>query len=130
VAQSGLATKQLAEDYDYLAPDGSEIRLLPVLTGGGLAHCVLPAGKTSKAVVHRTVGEIWYCLSGEGEIWRKMDSAECVAQLRQSVSVTIPVGTHFQFRNTSSEPLCILISTMPPWPGEDEALPVPGYWEA
>ena len=32
-------TAQLPKDYDYLAPDGSEIRLLPEVAGGGLAHC-------------------------------------------------------------------------------------------
>ena len=124
-SQEDFVTKQLSEQYDYLAPDGSEIRLLPVMRGGGLAHCVLPPGKTSKAVTHRSVEEIWYCLSGEGEIWRKLDDTECLAQLRPNISITIPTGAHFQFRNTGSEPLRILIATMPPWPGEEEAVEVP-----
>jgi quercetin dioxygenase-like cupin family protein len=64
-------TKRLPEKADYLAPDGSEIRLLPTMNGGGLAHCTLPPGGVSKPVYHRTVEEIWYCIKGDGEVWRK-----------------------------------------------------------
>jgi mannose-6-phosphate isomerase-like protein (cupin superfamily) len=39
------------------------------------------------------------------------------------------MGVRFQFRTTSEEALCILIATMPPWPGKEEAVPVDGYWE-
>ena len=60
--------KQLGESYDYLAPDGSEIRLLPNVKGGGMCHCTLPPGKKSLAVKHKTVEEIWYFLSGQGEV--------------------------------------------------------------
>ena len=43
-------TKQLLEKYDYPAPDGSEIRLLPTMNGGGLAHCTMPWPGTQEAV--------------------------------------------------------------------------------
>jgi hypothetical protein len=56
----------IAVPYDYLAPDGSEIRLLPEVGGGGLCHCILPVGKVSKAVSHKTVDEICYFLSCQG----------------------------------------------------------------
>lgn len=115
-------TKQLQEHYDYLAPDGSEIRKLVVGEGGSLAHCTLPSGQTSQAVVHRTVEEIWYCLSGEGEVWREMNGMEEVVPFRPSTSLTIPVGTSFQFRNTGNNSLSFLITTIPPWPGEDKAM--------
>jgi mannose-6-phosphate isomerase-like protein (cupin superfamily) len=42
--------------------------------------------------------------------------------------LTIPVGTHFQFRNPGREPLCFLIVTTPPWPGAQEAVRVQDYW--
>jgi mannose-6-phosphate isomerase-like protein (cupin superfamily) len=129
-SQEGFVTKQLSKHYDYPAPDGSEIRLLPAMRGGGLAHCVLPSAKTSKAVAHRSVEEIGYCLSVEGEIWRKLDDAECLAQLRPNISITIPTGAHFQFRNTGNELLCILIATLPPWPGPEVAMPADGHWPA
>ena len=37
-------------------------------------------------------------------------------------------GTHFQFRSLGDEPLAVVGVTMPPWPGEDEAVVVPGAW--
>lgn len=37
-------TQQLSEKYDYLAPDGSEIRLLPSMKGGG-ASPLYPANR-------------------------------------------------------------------------------------
>ena len=43
---------------DHLAPDGSAIRSLLAVRGGSLAYCTLPAGATSKAVVHQTLEEI------------------------------------------------------------------------
>src|SRR5216117_2870669 len=68
----GFEVKQLRERPDEQAPDGSEIRLLPELWGGGLCHCTLPSGRTSKAVKHKTVEEIWYFVQGIGEVWRKL----------------------------------------------------------
>ena len=71
-----FSTKQLSENVDQIAPDGSEIRLLHALSGGGLCHCTLPAGNVSSAVTHKTVEEIWYFLEGQGELWRKDDLNE------------------------------------------------------
>jgi mannose-6-phosphate isomerase-like protein (cupin superfamily) len=45
------------------------------------------------------------------------------------VCLTIPLGTHFQFRSHGKEPLSAIGVTMPPWPGEDEAYDVEGPWE-
>jgi len=95
--------------------------LLPRMKSGGLRHCTLPAGKTSLAVKHKTVEEIWYFLEGKGEVWRKHGDHEEVATVEPGISLTIPLGTHFQFRNTGSGPLCFIIVTMPPWPGPEEA---------
>jgi len=110
------------------APDGSEIRLLRTMHGGGVCHCTLQQGRTSFAVRHKTVEEIWYILSGEGEIWRMFEEEEEFTSLRPGVALTIPPHTNFQFRNSSLEPLCILITTTPPWPGPEEALTAIGPW--
>jgi mannose-6-phosphate isomerase-like protein (cupin superfamily) len=123
-----FSINSLPADANYDAPDGSEIRLLPTVNGGGLSHCTLLGGATSSPVSHKTVEEIWYALSGEGDIWRKLGEQEQVAALCEGVAVTIPRGTHFQFRATGPEPLRILIVTMPPWPGPDEAVAVDGPW--
>ena len=123
-------TKRLAVDKDDVAPDGSDVRVLLGLEGGGMAHFELAPGKVSRAVTHRTVEEIWFFLSGRGAMWRKQGSREEVVPVEPGVCLTIPLGTHFQFRCFGSEPLSAIGITMPPWPGEDEATAVVGEWEA
>ena len=46
------------------------------------------------------------------------------------VALSIETGCRFQFRNTGDDDLCILIVTMPPWPGAHEARPATGRWPA
>jgi mannose-6-phosphate isomerase-like protein (cupin superfamily) len=118
----------LPDTCDVLAPDGSEIRLLVSGGRGSMVHCRLPAGQTSRAVRHRAVEELWYVLSGAGELWRKAGAEESVQALRPGLSVDIPPGAHFQFRATGPEALCVLIVTLPPWPGPQEAVRVPDHW--
>ena len=123
-----LDYKRLAKDCDTLAPDGSEIRLLSSASRGSMVHCTLNPGEVSLPVAHRTVDEVWYFLEGSGQVWRQLGEQERVAEVAPGVSLSIPVGAHFQFRTTGDRPLRFLIVTMPPWPGEDEAYPVPGRW--
>ena len=61
-------------------------------------------------------------------MWRKLNEQEEVVAVAPGVCLTIPVGTHFQFRSLGTEPLAAIAITMPSWPGEDEAYPVPGKW--
>ena len=110
------------------APDGSDVRILPCLAGGSLAHFELSPGRVTIPVAHRTVEEIWYILGGEGEMWRRQDDTEETVRLSAGISLTIPLGTHFQFRSTGDEPLQAVAITMPPWPGPNEAYEVPGAW--
>ena len=124
---SYFETKRLPVARDAIAPDGSDVRVLLKLKGGSVAHFELAPGHTSVAVSHRTVEEIWFVLSGRGEMWRRQDREE-VVPLDAGVGLTIPVGTHFQFRTLGDEPLAIVGVTMPPWPGEDEAVEVNGMW--
>jgi mannose-6-phosphate isomerase-like protein (cupin superfamily) len=81
-------------------------------------------------VRHRTVEELWYVVSGEAEMWRSQDGREEVATLRPGTSLSIPLGTSFQFRATGSTPFAAVGVTMPPWPGMDEAEFVDGPWLA
>ena len=122
-------TKRLPRERDVVAPDGSNVRILLGLRGGGMAHFELPPGQTSTAVIHKTVEEIWFFLSGTGEMWRRTEGQEEVVPVEASVCITIPKGTHFQFRSFGDEPLIAIGVTMPPWPGEDEAAVVAGVWE-
>ncbi len=111
-----------------VAPDGSDVRVLLGLAGGGMAHFELAPGQTSYAVTHRTVGEIWYFLAGRGEMWREQDGTGEVVEVSAGVCLTIPVGTRFQFRSLGDEALSAIGVTMPPWPGDSEAIMVDGPW--
>lgn len=126
---SDFMTKRLPVQRDVVARDGSDVRELLVLKGGGMAHFELGPSQTSVAVTHRTVEEIWYIVQGRGELWRKLGDQEEVVPVDPGVCITIPVGTHFQFRSFGYEPLAALGVTMPPWPGEGEAYSVEGKWE-
>jgi mannose-6-phosphate isomerase-like protein (cupin superfamily) len=121
-------TKRLPVQPDVTAPDGSQVRILLQLRGGSLAHFELAPGQTSRAVVHRTVEEVWYFLQGRGEMWRKLGQQEEIVEVEAGIAITLPVGTSFQFRSFGPEPLAAVGVTMPPWPGEDEAQEVPGKW--
>ena len=125
---SSLMTKRLPVARDAVAPDGSDVRILLGLERGNMAHFELGPGQTSAAVAHHTIEEIWYFLSGRGEFWRKLVDQEEVVPVEPGVCLTIPVGTHFQFRSFGYEPLAALGVAMPPWPGEGEAYQVEGKW--
>jgi mannose-6-phosphate isomerase-like protein (cupin superfamily) len=123
-------TRRLPSAHDVIAPDGSEVRILLALGRGSMAHFALASGQTSAAVRHRSVEELWYVLSGQGEMWRRTDDPqEAIVVLEPGVSVSIPPGTRFQFRATGTDPLCAVGVTMPPWPGADEAEIVAGPWQ-
>ena len=113
---------------DAIAPDGSEVRFLAAAARGSMAQFALPVGKISSAVAHRTVEEVWFFTAGQGRIWRKNDKAEEIVEIHPGLSISIPVGTHFQFRNDGTEPLTAIGTTMPRWPGENEAYAVSGVW--
>ena len=123
------STMTLPSVRDVLAPDGSEVRVLLSLAGGGMAHFLLPAGEVARAVHHRTVEEIWYVLSGEGEMWLSANGCGEIARLSSGTCLTIPAGNIFQFRSTGNGPLTVIAVTMPPWPGDGEAEIVRGKWQ-
>jgi len=121
-----FAFESLPEKATYNAPDKSEIRKLIEFDEGNIAHCRLPVGQTSDAVKHKTVKELWYCLSGKGKMWQQtQDGIGCVKEIKQGDALSIPLGNSFQFQNTGDIPLEFLLCTMPKWPeGVEEAIPV------
>jgi mannose-6-phosphate isomerase-like protein (cupin superfamily) len=125
---TAFATLRLPSDATLLAPDGSDVHVLLGLPGGSMAHFELGAGRVSLAVTHRTVDEVWFVLAGAGEMWRKQGEREEIVALEPGVCLTIPVGTHFQFRASTSQSVAAVAITMPPWPGESEAIVVQGHW--
>ena len=125
---SAFLTKHLPIVPDAIAPDGTDVRALLQLPRGGMAHFELAPGQTSKAVTHRSVEEIWFFLSGRGEMWRRQGEQQEIVDVYPGVCLTIPLGTHFQFRSLGNEALAAIGVTMPPWPGEEEAIVVTGEW--
>lgn len=125
---SAFASMRLPSKPTGVAPDGSDVRVLLGLASGRMAHFELAAGRTSVAVTHRTVDEIWFVISGRGEMWRKQGEREETIALEPGICLTVPLGTHFQFRASNSEAVSAIGATMPPWPGEAEAVCVAGPW--
>jgi mannose-6-phosphate isomerase-like protein (cupin superfamily) len=121
--------RKIGEMPDAIAPDGSEVRLLGSLARGSMATFRLGPGAVSRAVAHRTVEEIWFFTGGEGRMWRRLGDIEEITEVGSGVSVTIPTGTHFQFRCDGGEALEAVAVTMPPWPEAEEAYVVKGHWE-
>jgi mannose-6-phosphate isomerase-like protein (cupin superfamily) len=124
-------TKQLPATPDVTAPDGSDVRVLLRLGRGSMAHFELAPGRVSRAVAHHAVDELWYVLSGRGQMWRRQGERQQTVPLRPGTCLSIPAGTHFQFRaDARGGPLAAVGVTMPPWPGDGEAYEVPGPWPA
>jgi mannose-6-phosphate isomerase-like protein (cupin superfamily) len=121
-------TRRAGAAADVIAADGMEVRLLCGLSRGGMAIFSLAPSKIGRAVAHRTVGEIWYFVSGSGRMWRKFGEIEEIVEVGPGVSVSLPLGTQFQLRCDGAEPLAAVAVTMPPWPGEGEAYFVDGIW--
>jgi mannose-6-phosphate isomerase-like protein (cupin superfamily) len=95
-----------------------------------MAHFHLGAGAVAKAVTHRSVEELWFIVAGRGEMWRRQDQREEVISLVPGLCLSIPLGTFFQFRASSTEAVSAIAITMPPWPGDEEAVYVAGPWQA
>ena len=119
----------MSGDAIETAPDGSQVQRLRRLAAGSMARFSFAAGSVSRAVRHRRVEELWYVLDGAGEIWRAPESGMAeVVQLQPGESVAIEANCAFQVRVHPGQPLTVVAVTMPPWPGDEEAVLVDGYW--
>lgn len=125
---TGFTTVPLGAASAVTAPDGSVVRPLARLAGGSMARFELAPGQVSRAVAHRTVEELWHVVAGRGELWRRQGGREEVVTLEPGVTATIPLGTAFQFRAAIDVPLLIVAATLPPWPGDEEAVETTGPW--
>jgi len=125
-----FSSRQTGAAPDAIAPDGSEVRILCQTGRGSMAHFTLLPGQVSRAVAHRTVEELWFFLTGSGRMWRRLGEREEIVAVASGTSIAIPTGARFQLRNDGDQPLAAVAVTMPPWPGDDEAYPVDGPWQA
>ena len=125
-----MQTKKVALAYDAIAPDNSEIRELVDVSEASMVHCTLPVGAVSLTVSHVSVDEMWYVLSGQGKLWRSKPGTpqSMVINLEPGLAISIERSTHFQFKNTGKEALTLVIATIPPWPGEAEAIREKDFW--
>jgi mannose-6-phosphate isomerase-like protein (cupin superfamily) len=114
---------------DAKSPAGADIRFLMDGDKGNMIHSTVPPHQVNKATVHATVSEFWYILEGQGEIWRDNGVESCITALFPGTAIDIPVGTAFQYRNSSNVDLKFICIAMPPWPGESEATYVHGIWQ-
>lgn len=119
------------EAPEVTAPDGSAVRPLCVLPGAAsFAQFELAPGQVSQAVSHASVEEIWYVVSGGGDMWRRQDGHEEITALAPGGCLTIPLGTTFQFR-AGPDGLRVVAATVPPWPDDPDAVearPEQGPW--
>jgi mannose-6-phosphate isomerase-like protein (cupin superfamily) len=125
-----FATLTAAQAPAVTAPDGSRVQVLLRLHGGSMATFTLQPGQVSAAVTHRSVEELWFVISGRGHMWRRDAVHEEIVALEPGLCLSVPLGTAFQFRGDGDMPLVAVAVTMPPWPGEDEAMAVNGPWQA
>ena len=124
-----MKTTMFPEHPDAKSPAGADIRYFMDGVTGNMIHSTVPPHQINKATVHATVSEFWYILGGHGQIWRDDGEESCVVDLLPGVSVDIPVGTAFQYRNVSEVDLKFICISMPRWPGDSEATYVEGKWE-
>ena len=118
---------------DAIAPDGSEIRLLldhrHQASRASMVEVALDAGQVSRPVWHRQVEEVWYVLEGQGQVWRCPPEVAPAAMPPVPVgpgdALVIPAGWTFQFSAAHNSRLRFLCVTIPPWPGDHEAVPAP-----
>ncbi len=126
---AAFASLSLPSATHVVAPDGADVRVLLGLAADGMARFELPAGATSRAMTHRSVEEFWFVVSGRGEMWRRQGEREAIVALEPGLCLTLPLGTHFQFRASSAQAVAAIAVTMPPWPGADETVSIVGPWQ-
>ena len=112
---------------DAIAPDGSEIYFkIDDAERASLVLVRLGPGLVSRPLRHRTVEEIWYVTAGRGRVWRRPpEGAGATVAVEPGDAVRIPTGWEFQFAAGPGAALEFACFTSPPWPGEEEAIPVP-----
>jgi len=126
-------TIRLTPRIDATAPDGSEVRVLLRNNANSVAHFSFRPGQISRPIRHRSIDEIWFFLSGTGELWRSNGAQQQTIKIAPDLCISIPAGTAFQIRVDSDCALTAIGTTTPPWPGEnseqEEAETVTGVWE-
>jgi len=114
---------------DARSPAGADLRFIMDGAAGYMIHRTVPPGQINSATVHATVSEFRYVPEAQGEIWRKDAMQKRVTSLVTGMSIDVPAGTAFQYRNLGAQSLKFICIAMPPWPEDLEASHLVGAWE-
>ncbi|MCC7084748.1 MAG: cupin domain-containing protein [Pirellulales bacterium] len=115
----------LQQTTPFITKDGSEIRELlahrnSCIRQQSLAEARLPPGAATTAHYHRKTEEIYYILSGGGQ----MTIGDEVRQVGPMDAIAIPPGQVHQILNTGDVPLVFLCCCAPPYEHHDTVLVV------
>ena len=132
---AALVEDWLSGDFDWggrtEVPQTPPIDPIGSLQQGGLANWRLEAGTCSMAVRHQAVSQLWYVISGHGELWRANgDGDQSVTLLWPGVGFDIPAGTDFQVRASGQEALRVVLLSMPRHTQAAGPEHTTGPWEA
>ncbi|WP_456475034.1 cupin domain-containing protein [Candidatus Pyrohabitans sp.] len=105
-------TKDGSEVRELLHPDNSPVEKLSI------AEAVVGVGEATREHFHRKSEEVYYILSGRGEM--HIDGEK--AAVRVGDVVHIPAGARHYVVNTGKEELIILCASSPPYSHEDTEL--------
>lgn len=113
----------LSECVPFTTKDGSEIRELLAYRNSciqkqSLAEARLPAGVSTQPHYHPRTEEIYYILSGTGDM-RVEDARRRVGP---GDAIAIPSGQRHVIRNTGEETLVFLCCCAPPYEHEDTVM--------
>jgi mannose-6-phosphate isomerase-like protein (cupin superfamily) len=115
--------QNIARVASFTTKDGSEIRELlahrnSCIANQSLAEARLPAGASTAAHYHPKTEEIYYILSGRGEM--RIDAE--TAAVGPGDAVAIPPGRTHQITNVGREPLVFLCCCAPAYEHADTVL--------
>ena len=81
-----------------------------------MAHFRLGPRSVGRAILHEELEEIWYCVSGSGELWLSPngDVNEHPILLGAGISFIVHRGVSFQLRNRADVAMNFIGVTMPP----------------
>jgi mannose-6-phosphate isomerase-like protein (cupin superfamily) len=119
-ADQSWQSMQRKQAPDGVALDGASIWLLPRTPFSSAIYCELTAGATSRATYNSWIHEIWYFVSGVGEMARwefpSDPDPSAVVAVSPGLAVTIPPGVNFQYRSTDDATMSFVCAVAPPWP--------------
>jgi len=113
----------LKDCEQFITKDGSSIREImaprnSMIEKQSLAEAVVPVGCVTHEHYHATSEEIYYILSGSGEMWVAGETF----QVRGGDAVALLPGTRHKIRNIGDDKLVFLCICVPPYEHHDTVI--------